>query len=49
MVIAIALGDRSRHVLDALKTWLSENNAVIMAVLMVIIGVKLIGDAIDGL
>src|SRR5215207_1282578 len=29
VVIAIALGDRSRHVLDALKTWLSENNAVI--------------------
>jgi threonine/homoserine/homoserine lactone efflux protein len=48
VVIYFALGDRSRRLLDELKTWLARNNAVIMAVLMLIIGVKLIGNAISG-
>jgi threonine/homoserine/homoserine lactone efflux protein len=48
VVIYFALGDRSRDLLDRLKTWMGENNAVIMAVLLLIIGVKLIGDAIAG-
>ena len=47
VVIAIAMGDRSRDVLDGLKSWLSANNAVIMAVLLVVIGAKLAGDAIS--
>ena len=46
--IYFALGDRSRELLDRLKTWFAFNNAVIMAVLLVVIGVKLIGDAIAG-
>ena len=46
--IALALGERSREVLDRLKSWLSANNAVIMAVLMVVIGTKLVGDAFSG-
>jgi threonine/homoserine/homoserine lactone efflux protein len=48
VVIAFALGDRSRVVLDRLKTWMARENAVIMAVLLLILGVKLIGDAISG-
>ena len=32
-----------------LKEFLEHNNAVIMAVLLLVIGVKLIGDAISGL
>jgi threonine/homoserine/homoserine lactone efflux protein len=48
VVIYFALGERSQHLLDELKTWLARNNAVIMAVLMLIIGVKLIGNAISG-
>jgi len=48
VVISFALGDRSEHLLDELKTWLARNNAVIMAVLLLIIGVKLIGNAISG-
>jgi threonine/homoserine/homoserine lactone efflux protein len=48
VVIYFALGDRSQHLLDELKTWLARNNATIMAVLMLIIGVKLIGNAISG-
>jgi threonine/homoserine/homoserine lactone efflux protein len=48
IVIYFALGERAGPLLDRLKNWLAENNAVIMAVLMVVIGVKLIGDAISG-
>jgi cytochrome c biogenesis protein CcdA len=48
VVIAFALGDRSRDLLDRLKNWMGRHNAVIMAVLLLIIGVKLIGDAITG-
>jgi threonine/homoserine/homoserine lactone efflux protein len=48
IVIYFAMGDRSQQLLDQLKTWLTRNNAVIMAVLMLIIGVKLIGNAISG-
>ncbi len=49
IVIYFALGERAGPLLDRLKSWLAQNNTVIMAVLMVIIGVKLIGDAISGL
>ena len=48
MVIYFALGDRAGAILNRLKTWLANNNAVIMAVLLLVIGVKLIGDAISG-
>jgi threonine/homoserine/homoserine lactone efflux protein len=48
VAIYFALGDRSGRILDALKRWMSHNNAVIMAVLCVVIGAKLIGDAIAG-
>jgi len=48
IVVYFAMGERSQHLLGALMTWLARNNAVIMAVLMLIIGVKLIGNAISG-
>jgi threonine/homoserine/homoserine lactone efflux protein len=48
VVIYFALGDRAGALLEGLKTWLAKNNAVIMAVLLLVIGVKLIGDAISG-
>lgn len=48
VVIAFALGDRSQKILADLKGWLAHNNAAIMAVLLLIIGVKLIGNAISG-
>ena len=47
-MIYFALGDRSGPILDRLKEWMAHNNAVIMAVICLIIGVKLIGDAIAG-
>lgn len=49
VVLYFALGERSRQLLDSLKTWMARNNAAIMAVLFLIFGVKLIGDAISGL
>jgi threonine/homoserine/homoserine lactone efflux protein len=49
VVIYFAMGDRSRDLLESLKNWMARNNAVIMAVIMLIIGFKLIGQAISGL
>jgi hypothetical protein len=49
VVIALALGERSRELLDRPKTSMAGNNAVITAVLLLVTGVKLIGDAIAGL
>ena len=49
VVISLALGERARRILDGLQAWMSANNAVIMAVLLLVIGVKLIGDGITGL
>jgi threonine/homoserine/homoserine lactone efflux protein len=49
VLIFFAMGDRSRELLNRLKNWMAWNNAVIMAVLFLIIGVKLIGDGISGL
>jgi threonine/homoserine/homoserine lactone efflux protein len=48
VVIALAMGGGSRDLLDRLKNWLAHNNTLIMAVLLLVIGVKLIGDAISG-
>ena len=48
LVLSVALGDRSRQLLDGLRGWMARHNAVIMSVLFVLIGAKLIGDAIAG-
>ena len=47
--IYFAMGDRAAPVLDRLKNWMAHNNQVIMAVLLLVIGAKLIGDGIAGL
>ena len=47
--IYFAMGQRSEKLLAGLKDWMSAHNAVIMSVLCLIIGVKLIGDAINSL
>ena len=43
------MDDRSRPLLDGIQSWMARNNTVIMVVILVLIGVKLIGDAISGL
>ncbi len=48
LVLAIALGDRSQDLLDAVRSWMGRYNAVIMTVLLLLIGAKLIGDSISG-
>ena len=49
VVLYFALGERSKSMLDELKTWMSTHNAAIMAVLLLVLGVKLLGDGISGL
>jgi hypothetical protein len=49
VVIYFAMGNRSADVLGHLKDWMGQHNAAIMTVLCLIIGVKLIGDAIGAL
>jgi hypothetical protein len=49
VVIYFALGQRSEKMLAALKDWMGRHNAVIMSVLCLVIGAKLIGDAIGAL
>jgi threonine/homoserine/homoserine lactone efflux protein len=48
VLIYFALGDQAPAKLAAIKGWMARNNAVIMAVLCLAIGVKLVGDAIAG-
>ena len=43
------LGDRSGPLLARVKDWMAQNNAIIMAVILLLIGVKLVGDAISAL
>jgi threonine/homoserine/homoserine lactone efflux protein len=49
LVIYFALGKRSAAILDGMKAWLAAHNAAIMTVLLLVLGAKLIGDAISGL
>ncbi len=49
VVIYFALGDRAGPVLERISGWMAHNNAVIMAVLCLVIGAKLVGDGIAGL
>ena len=49
VAIFFLMGDRAHKILDGLRTWMAKENTVIMAVLCLIIGTKLIGDAISGL
>jgi hypothetical protein len=45
----LPLGDRARLPLARVQEWMARYNAVIMAVVWLLIGVKLLGDAIRGL
>jgi len=48
VVIYFSMGARAGAVLDGLQRWMARNNAVIMAVLLLVIGAKLVGEAISG-
>lgn len=48
VAIYFAMGERAAELLHRLNGWMAHNNAVIMAVLLLVIGAKLVGDAISG-
>lgn len=48
VAIYFVMGERSKPILDGLKARMSHNNAAIMAVICLVIGAKLIGDAMSG-
>ena len=49
VAIYFAMGARAAKILDGLKSWMAAHNAAIMTVLLLVLGAKLIGDAIAGL
>jgi hypothetical protein len=49
VVIYFAMGTRSGELLGRLKGWMRRHNAVILALVLLVIGVTLIGDGIGGL
>ena len=48
VAIYLAMGERSKALLDELRSWMAQNNAAIMAVICLVIAAKLIGDGISG-
>jgi Kef-type K+ transport system membrane component KefB len=49
LAIYFVLGERATATLGELKDWMAANNAAIMTVLLLVLGAKLIGDAVAGL
>ncbi|HEY3758650.1 MAG TPA: GAP family protein [Solirubrobacteraceae bacterium] len=49
VAIYFLLRERAAAVLEGMRGWMARENATIMAVLCLVIGAKLIGDAISGL
>jgi threonine/homoserine/homoserine lactone efflux protein len=48
VLLYLTMRERSRLFLESLKDWMARNNAVIMGVICLLLGAKLIGDAISG-
>jgi hypothetical protein len=49
LVIYLAVGPKATEILGGIKDWMAANNAAIMTVILLVLGAKLIGDAISGL
>jgi threonine/homoserine/homoserine lactone efflux protein len=49
VALYFGLGPRAERLLDGVKKWMAAHNAAIMTVLLLVLGAKLIGDAIGGL
>jgi threonine/homoserine/homoserine lactone efflux protein len=47
LALYFAMGERAVQMLDGLKTWLAANSNAVMAVLLLVIGAKLLGDGIS--
>jgi Sap, sulfolipid-1-addressing protein len=48
VLFALLGGERARHVLDSWKAWLADNNATVMAVVLLVLGVAVIGKGVGG-
>ncbi len=46
VILYNVMGERAQPMLDTMRTWLAENNATVMAVLLLVIGFVLIGKGI---
>jgi Sap, sulfolipid-1-addressing protein len=49
VIVYFVLGDRAPALLGRMQTWMAHNNAAIMAVLLLVIGVKIFGDGLSAL
>ena len=49
VAVYFLLGARAPAILNELKTWMAAHNAAIMTVLLLVLGAKMVGDAISGL
>jgi threonine/homoserine/homoserine lactone efflux protein len=49
VVVYLVMGARAKQILDELKTFMAAHNGAIMTVLLLVLGAKLIGDAVSGL
>ncbi|GAB4083907.1 GAP family protein [Myceligenerans cantabricum] len=49
VVIYLSMGTRAARILDELRSWMIHNNAAIMAVLLLVLGAKMLGDGISTL
>jgi threonine/homoserine/homoserine lactone efflux protein len=49
LVVYLAMGRRATEILGGWRTWLADNNATVMSVLLLVFAVVLIGQGISGL
>jgi hypothetical protein len=49
VVYYLIAGERADDTLDSMKSWLIRNNTAVMGVLLLIFGVKLLSDGVQGL
>jgi hypothetical protein len=47
VVLYQVMGSKAQHTLDAMRAWLAKENAVVMGVLLLVIGVVLVGKGIS--
>ncbi len=49
LVVYLAMGQRATEILGSWRTWLADNNATVMSVLLLVFAVVLVGQGISGL
>ncbi len=49
LVVTLALGSRATPILEGWRAWLEQNNATVMAVLLLVFGVVLVGKGVAGI